>query len=34
MTSDKSAERIEINWNVIGDVFVHLYAQHPNGFEN
>ena len=30
---DKAAERIEINWNVGGDVFVYLYETHPNGFE-
>ena len=30
---DKAAERIEINWNVGGDVFVNLYDIHPNGFE-
>lgn len=30
---DKVAERLEINWNVGGDVFVYLYEEHPNGFE-
>jgi len=29
---DKAAERIEIGWNVGGDVFVNLYEVHPNGF--
>jgi hypothetical protein len=32
-TFDKAAERIEINWNVGGDVFIKLYDTHPNGFE-
>jgi hypothetical protein len=32
-TFDKMAEKIEINWNVGGDVFVYLYEAHPNGFE-
>jgi hypothetical protein len=31
-TFDKAAERIEINWNVGGDVCVNLYDDHPNGF--
>ena len=30
---DKAAERIEVNWNVGGDVFISLYDTHPNGFE-
>lgn len=30
---DKAAERIEVNWNVGGDVCINLYEQHPNGFE-
>ena len=30
---DKAAERIEVNWNVGGDVFINLYEMHPNGFE-
>ena len=32
-TFDKCAERIEINWNVGGDVFIYLYERHPNGFD-
>lgn len=32
-TYDKSAERIEVNWNVGGDLFVTLYNPHPNGFD-
>jgi hypothetical protein len=31
-TFDKAAHRIEINWNVGGDVFIYLYEKHPNGF--
>jgi hypothetical protein len=30
---DKVAERVEITWNVGGDVFIYLYNTHPNGFE-
>lgn len=30
---DKVADRVEINWNVGGDVFITLYNPHPNGFE-
>jgi hypothetical protein len=33
VTFDKIAERVEVNWNVGGDVFVYLYETHPNGFE-
>lgn len=33
VTFDKIAERVEVNWNVGGDVFVNLYDSHPNGFE-
>jgi hypothetical protein len=32
-TFDKAAERIEVNWNVGGDVFIRLYERHPNGFD-
>jgi len=30
---DKIADRIEVTWNVGGDVFIHLYNRHPNGFD-
>lgn len=32
-TFDKIAERVEVNWNVGGDVIIILYETHPNGFE-
>lgn len=32
-TFDKISDRVEISWNVGGDVFVSLYEIHPNGFE-
>lgn len=30
---DKCAERVELSWNVGGDVTIYLYERHPNGFE-
>ena len=32
-TFNKIADRVEISWNVGGDVFIHLYQKHPDGFE-
>lgn len=29
----KVSDRIEITWNVGGDVFVLLYEKHPNGLD-